>query len=227
MFNFLEFLDQFNDITLVYSGGEAPHAPSLKQIIQKGQFHIAADHGITVCNSVGIKPDVLIGDFDSLETTYLTDNPDIKLVQFPTDKDFTDTELAIHYASTINKNSVILIGGGGNQLDHFLANIQLVFRNPCIKLWITAREVIIPVQNELFIKNAKNLRSSIYSNCDTIVSSEGLGWELQQFPIHPTQMSVSNYCKDNLVKITVVKGRALILLYPDFLTDNQLDFTYV
>jgi thiamine pyrophosphokinase len=227
MFDFEQFFKQFNEVTLVYSGGEVPNTESLKKIINFGHFHIAADHGVHICNTLGIKPDVLLGDMDSIKNLDSFMNQEIKIIPFPKNKDFTDTELAINYASTMHKDSVVLIGGGGNQLDHFLANIQLVIRNPIIKLWITAREIIIPVHDVLFIKNAQNLRSSIYSDKDAIVSTSGLQWELQNYLIHSTKMSVSNCCLENLIKITVSKGSALILLYPDFINPSNLDFTYV
>lgn len=86
-----------------------------------GDFVIAADAGYRTCRRLGIVPDLLLGDFDSMEEP--TDFPRVRRV--PVEKDDTDTMLAVKTALEQGCSTVYLYGGtGGRRLDHTLANLQ-------------------------------------------------------------------------------------------------------
>ena len=86
-----------------------------------GDFVIAADAGYRACREAGITPDLLLGDFDSM------DQPEdfANVLRSPVEKDDTDTMLAIKTALERGCGEVYLYGGtGGVRLDHTLANLQ-------------------------------------------------------------------------------------------------------
>ena len=86
-----------------------------------GDAVIAADAGYRVCRELGIVPDLLLGDFDSMEAP--ADFPRVERV--PVEKDDTDTMLAVKTALAWGCDTVYLYGGtGGKRLDHTLANLQ-------------------------------------------------------------------------------------------------------
>ena len=82
---------------------------------------IAADAGYLNVQRAGLKPDIIIGDFDSSEKPE-TDTP---IETFPVLKDDTDTMLAIKYGFNNGYKRFAVYGGlGGERTDHTIANIQ-------------------------------------------------------------------------------------------------------
>ena len=86
-----------------------------------GDLVIAADAGYLNCKKGGIVPDLLLGDFDSMEVPDGAEH----LVRLPVEKDDTDTLAAIRVALERGCDTVYIYGGtGGKRLDHTLANLQ-------------------------------------------------------------------------------------------------------
>ena len=93
----------------------------LRRRPEAGDFVIAADAGYRTCRALGIVPDLLLGDFDSMDQP--TDFAYVERV--PVEKDDTDTMLAIKTALDKGCKEIYLYGGtGGKRLDHTLANLQ-------------------------------------------------------------------------------------------------------
>ena len=85
-----------------------------------GDVVFAADGGYRHCQAAGLQPDLLLGDFDSLN-----DLPKgIPIHTFPAEKDDTDTMLAIKYGLKEGYRTFHLYGGTGGRPDHTLANLQ-------------------------------------------------------------------------------------------------------
>lgn len=81
---------------------------------------IAADGGLVTLEAVGIVPDIVLGDFDSLGRV-----PEGKNVLFhEPEKDDTDTMLAVRRALELGAETIVILGGLGGRFDHSLANLQ-------------------------------------------------------------------------------------------------------
>ncbi len=89
---------------------------------------IAADHGLFAVDQLGITPDYIVGDFDSVPEELLAKYRDSKAptLTFPREKDKTDTQIAIEHALTHNATSIIIAGATGSRLDHTMANVHLL-----------------------------------------------------------------------------------------------------
>lgn len=85
---------------------------------------ICADSGYRYALEQGIKPDVLIGDFDS----YTDELPeDVKIIRYPVEKDVSDTWAAVQYGREQGIQNFEIYGGcGGDRIDHTIANLQLL-----------------------------------------------------------------------------------------------------
>jgi thiamine pyrophosphokinase len=99
-------------------------------LIRPDDFIICADKGANNAARLGIWPDVLIGDFDSIEPPFLEQfkSAGVKIISYPAEKDETDTQLALDYAMSLKPKEIILTGALGKRPDHSLANIFLLLR---------------------------------------------------------------------------------------------------
>ncbi len=89
-------------------------------VIVENSFIIAADGGLDKLKKMDVNPDLIIGDFDSLKSAPCGEN----VIYFPTEKDDTDTLLAVKKAISLGYRSLYISGGIGGRLDHTVANIQ-------------------------------------------------------------------------------------------------------
>lgn len=100
----------------------------IKTYLRENDFMICCDSGLNHADKLGIRPDLIIGDFDSHE------KPDLpaETITLPCEKDDTDTMAAIREAAARGFREFLLIGIIGGRLDHTLANIYIL-------LWLDHR----------------------------------------------------------------------------------------
>ena len=91
---------------------------------------ICCDGGMRHTMKLGITPDYIVGDFDSVSDEVLEyyRKQDIELKQVPCKKDETDMELGIRHAVEIGADDITIIGGIGSRMDHTLANVFMLIR---------------------------------------------------------------------------------------------------
>ena len=92
---------------------------------------IAADAGYKNALSLGVHPDILLGDLDSLDTKDIP--KDVELLQVPAEKDFTDTQLAVDTALKKGAAEIVIIGGLSGRLDHTLSNQPTSFAGASVQ----------------------------------------------------------------------------------------------
>ncbi len=90
---------------------------------------VAADGGVRHAADLGLTVTKWVGDGDSVEADTLEalHRDGVTVIEYPTEKDETDTEAAIRWAFEMFRAEVILLGGlGGPRLDHALANLGML-----------------------------------------------------------------------------------------------------
>ncbi len=112
---------------VVVADGEP--ATSDAGIAAEADLLIAADGGAGWLDEIGRRPDLLVGDLDSVDAA-LVDRlaaTGTEVIRHPVDKDASDTELAIEEALHRGADEVVVLGAlGGARLDHELANLLLL-----------------------------------------------------------------------------------------------------
>ena len=96
---------------------------------QESAVMIAADSGMEFLYRNEIMPNVIVGDFDSVQSealAYFKRQPGIHFQELVPEKDDTDTESAIRLAISMGAEEITLLGGTGSRLDHVLGNIELL-----------------------------------------------------------------------------------------------------
>ena len=114
--------------TVIVSGGmvEKDFAlPILKS--EDTEFIIGVDSGLKFLYDNEIKPDYIVGDFDSAPrslVSYYREELNVPVREFNPVKDASDTEIALRLCIELNRKEIWILGATGNRIDHMWANVQ-------------------------------------------------------------------------------------------------------
>src|SRR5258708_241439 len=138
---------------IIFYNGDLSDLSQAKKYIQSTDFIICADGGTEYAFKLGLKPNVVIGDFDSSSQDLQKKIKEqlIPTIKYKTDKDETDSELAINYAIEKGYDTLFIFGLLGTGLDHLLTNIfylaNLAEKNVDIDITIIEGKQEIKVTN--------------------------------------------------------------------------------
>ena len=91
---------------------------------EKGDLIIAADAGYLTAKRLGVIPDVVLGDFDTLGEEKIPDG--VECLRVPAEKDDTDTQLAVHIAIERGAEEIVIVGGLSGRIDHTLSTLAIL-----------------------------------------------------------------------------------------------------
>ncbi len=96
---------------------------------------IAANGGSEHCATLNLKPDLLIGDLDSMDQDLLSawQSNGVEIISYPADKDQTDLELALLYAQSQQVSEIFVYGAAGGRLDMTIGNLTLLAHPDLLK----------------------------------------------------------------------------------------------
>lgn len=137
---------------LILTGGKIEETLLKDQMVKENySMIIAADHGLIIADRMNIKLDYIVGDFDSVSESLLSKYRKLStpIQTFPTEKDKTDTQIAIELALMHDATSIDLIGATGTRLDHVLANIHLLM----LGMQLNISMYILDINNKIYLKN--------------------------------------------------------------------------
>jgi thiamine pyrophosphokinase len=112
---------------VVIAAGELDPADAAR--VDEAALTIAADGGAESFERIGRRPQLLIGDLDSVDPALVErlEQSGTRVERHPVDKDASDTELAVEAAFAAGATEVTLLGAtGGERLDHEIANLLLL-----------------------------------------------------------------------------------------------------
>ena len=107
----------------IYTGGTVFE----EYVIEKpetGDLIIAADAGYLTAKKMGVTPDILLGDFDTLGEENIPDG--IECLRVPAEKNDTDTQLAVQVAIERGVWEIVIIGGLSGRIDHTLSTLAIL-----------------------------------------------------------------------------------------------------
>jgi thiamine pyrophosphokinase len=195
-------------------GGEGPAAEILAPAVQTVRYVIAADSGFDLAVALGLEPDLLVGDMDSVARSphYLA-FPREKIRSYPEDKDETDTELGLRLFREMGYRRILLAGGGGGRLDHLVGILSLFCRPYAPVAWYTRREHIQVIGGGLEFSGWKGQTVSLFplSARVTGLHSQGLKWKLDGLCWRRGEGGISNRFSADQGRITVGRGKLLMI----------------
>jgi len=205
---------------ILFTGGYGPDMALAGRFLDSGDFVIAADSGLVIAEKAGIVPDLIVGDMDSLDdASILSRYPEERIKIWPRDKDYTDTELALAALADRGINDIILIGGSGGRIDHFLALRALFDRQYCPSLWLGDTSLVVAVGSGT---PSSTIRISGLCDADPVsvfaagagphlASGSGFHWAVDRLAWEKGEFSLSNRAETGSVDFTAPSGRFFLV----------------
>ena len=177
---------------------------------------IAADAGYRNAKALGVKVDLLLGDFDSLGEEEIP--KETERLTVPAEKDFTDTQLAVETAMRKGADAIVIIGGLDGRLDHTLSNLAILedLSDKGIAVYITNGQNRVRYLNStstlLPRSGYRYLSLLCLSEKAKGVSVEGCKYPLKNATLHRSfQYAVSNEITENCALVSVRKGGIFVI----------------
>lgn len=191
----------------------------------KIDYVICADGGLEKAERFGLMPDLILGDFDSVDPGTLAryKNLNIETVTFSAEKDYTDMELAVEYAVKRGCKHIVLAGASGTRLDHTVANIQLLekYHQMGINMEIIDNNNHIWIISGRTTEKIKRKKNYFVSMAPVTKTIEGLTLEGFKYPLDNVKVKrgstllVSNEIIQDEGRIILEQGTALVFVSKD------------
>ncbi len=199
---------------LLIIGGAGPEEGLFEECRRSAELIAAADRGLETAFRLGIEPDLVVGDMDSLPDRRLLERlPPERVFVYPTDKDETDTEIGLRMLRHRGCTEITLAGGGGGRLDHLYAIAMLFERSAPPTRWVTDREDVRLVEGSAEFPGWKGSTVSVFPVGEEAsqMHSEGLQWPLDGLVFRRGYGGVSNIVTADPLRVRVSRGRLLVV----------------
>ena len=186
--------------------GDRP-LPATVEDLANDALVIGADGGGERLLAVGIEPDVVVGDLDSLSAVAQKQFSD-RLVR-DSAPDSSDLEKAVAWARTEGADDIVVIGWSGGRLDHTLAALALAFEGVQLH---DDRFLVTAVAGSAEITAQPGTLFSLMALPEAVVSVNGARWNLEQEPLTMGARGMHNeVAAGGRVQVECHTGKLLLL----------------
>jgi thiamine pyrophosphokinase len=204
---------------IIFANGELPDVKIVQGLLQPDDLLIGADGGTMHIFNMGLIPDAVIGDMDSIPGSALSrlTSSNIEINLYPADKNETDLELALEYAINSGIREILLLAAMGGRLDHALSNISLLADPRLLELNVRMDD---GVEELFFCRDQAQVRGSSGDIVSLIpwggevtgIVTGNLKWPLQEETLFPHKSrGVSNEMLAEEASIKIKSGLLLIV----------------
>ena len=175
-------------------------------------YIIGVDRGALFSIENNLTLDLAIGDFDSInkDEFELVKSNSKKIIVLNCEKDATDTDEAIIHARKISDDITIYGGIQGKRIEHFISNINLLCKNPSVKL-IDNESIIFTTDTNLEFKKDEFKFISFFAIDDAIISLKGFKYPLDKYDMKRyDSLGISNEIISD-AGLIIEKGRVLVI----------------
>ena len=202
----------------IFIGGEVD-ASAIESPIKDDALVIAADSGYDNAKALGYaeRCDFVVGDFDSTNERAFSSRA--KIIRVPSEKDETDTQLAVNTALENGADELYIIGGLSGRLDHTLSNVYLLEQLAKCEVYA----VICDGHNRVrYLKERSSLlvpksEYKYFGLISTEKESKGVSIEGAKYPLknakleRGTSLAISNEVVSNFAMISLKKGGLFVI----------------
>lgn len=198
---------------VIIGGADIYNYARIKSQFLPNDYYVFCDSGLRHKTSLRIKPDLIIGDFDS----HIKPKCDTEIIELPGIKDDTDTVFAVKEAMSRGFSDFLLVGVIGNRLDHSLANTSILLMLDDNNL----RGKIVDDYSEIEILSCEaktiNERFSYFSLLSIFGNVSGVNISNAKYTLINAeikanyQYAVSNEPLEGGAKVSVSDGKMLLI----------------
>jgi thiamine pyrophosphokinase len=203
---------------LILANGEPPSWQRIHELLENHDLFLATDGAVHKAASLGVYPDLVTGDFDSISM-------DVASGQFPNaefvetlDQSHTDLEKAVQVAIDRGATFVTIAGATGGRIDHTLGNLSLLIRFhnqvsiTLVDNWSETR-VISGTDDApgewVVAANPGDTIALVTFDGQARANLTGVQWPLDNYRVPIGANAVSNKATENLVRFQA-RGGALM-----------------
>lgn len=201
---------------IIIAGSPDTNPAVIRQAVQRDDCVIAADRGCAAALKAGVRPDVIVGDFDSyLELL----PPGAEIIRLNPEKDYSDTFHAVMAAWERGFREFLLFGAVGGRLDHTLANLSILE-------WLAEQGGTGVIRSDTEEIRLLTVGTHPFNGCKGRTfsvfpygcSSVTLTYQGAKYPLlhgtlrHACAMGLSNEFAADSAVITIESGQAVFLL---------------
>ena len=190
-------MDNIQQIAII-GNGEDWKKEKIVHYCRKADFIMAADNGLSLLHQLKTRPNLIIGDFDSVPASILNHYQDIPREEYPADKDLSDSELCLRKAIQLKSKAIDLLAMTGNYFDHSYATIVNLFRNNYEEIninVITSNATIFPVSRDMVLNHVKGRRFSLFP----LTAVSDFSMKGAQYNLSKSQLSIMDYSLSNVI----------------------------
>ena len=202
---------------IIFANGDLPDLEKARALLRDDDFIIAADGGTRHALALGLIPNVIVGDLDSLPSNFEPSTFNGEIVLYPKDKNETDLELAIQHALTLNPEQVIILAALGGRLDQTLGNIALIsdLRPSTFDLRLDDG-----LEEVFFCCDTREINGTLGDTVSLLpwqgevtgIVTTGLKWTLQNETLYPHKTrGISNEMTGETATVQIKSGLLLIV----------------
>ena len=209
---------------VIIANGVAPDEATVRRWLQPDDGSIqvwllCADGGARTALALGLQPEVVVGDLDSLDEAMQAHLRAMgcRMVVYPAAKDWTDLELALRLAVEEGASEIVVMGALGGRLDQELANLLLLFlpelREVPTRIVDDRQEMFVVRSQAEIVGQAGDVVSLIPLGGDVEgIVTEGLLYPLrgERLRIGPAR-GVSNVMAAQVARVTIQSGTLLMI----------------
>ena len=199
---------------LIICNGEPPSRALSRRLARKAALVVAADGGANIARRYGIKPDIIIGDLDSVSRATLRFFSSSTILHVDR-QDNTDLEKALDLLAARNIREVVIIGGTGKRIDFTLGNLSVlwVYTSFVDLTFIGDGWKAIPIGRKKVVKTKIGTTVSLipFGDCSGI-TLKGLRYPLTNATMRVGEIGVSNVVRNSPFTVVVKRGKMMLIL---------------
>ncbi len=204
---------------IIFANGDLPDLNKAHALMRSDDFIICADGGTHHALALGLTPNLVIGDMDSIEKQAWADLQAAKIPVelYPRDKNETDLELAITHAIELEPNEIIIIAALGGRLDQTIGNIALLtdlrLLTFNVRLDNGVEEIFFCRDQAQVQGRSGDIVSLIpWGNPVHDIQTQGLKWMLDNETLYPEKTrGISNELLGETAHIRISSGNLLVI----------------
>lgn len=205
---------------VVFANGEYDQASASLASVTDDDFIVCVDGGVQHCLHSKLRPDLLLGDLDSLDEHSATaiEQLGTEKIQYPAEKDASDLELALEVLCKRAVAQVVVLGASGGRTDHHLFNWQLL----ASRAWPFQLRVIDSTVDSYLIEPTRPFdqtlaKGTTFSVIALAGPAAGVRVSGAQYPLIGARLNpgstvgLSNIVTDSRLQVSVEEGIVMLM----------------